>query len=241
MKIALTVDMERDPGTLSAFTNITGNMPYFLGYCRTQEIPCTIFVTGEVADRFKSLLSQFLPYLVIGEHCHPLTHIKTTPPTEDFKKLDKLENYSREEQFEMILKDKLLIEQNLSVKVDAFRAGRLSKNDSTIEILRKLDFSVDSSTLVPYVFRPYAIARKPWNPYLDGDMLEVPLLTFDSHLLDWTFRLKRFFIKTLDEQARICVGVHSWMLTEAVRHRFEIIIRSLREGGNEFVTLSDLL
>ncbi|MEM2169641.1 MAG: polysaccharide deacetylase family protein [Candidatus Bathyarchaeia archaeon] len=234
MKIALTIDVEQ--GITPDF--IRRNLLTCQRLAKYYEIPLTLFVTGKTALRERQTLKLFnLTHVEIGVHTHPAEHLNTTIATKD---ADKLASYTKEKQRLFISKDKEAVEKTLGIKAVMFRAGRLSKNQATLEVLKELNFKIDSSELIPFFFHPKSLWEKPWRPYRKNGILEAPILTFDQHLLDWTFKLKEYCLKIIDNEALVTVGLHV-TLSPSLWREAERTLFKLEKKGIKFVTLLEAL
>ena len=223
--ILLTLDVEPSP---------VNALPRLLKLFKKIGITGTIFVTGQISNMVK-------PFLDIGWSIQ--TH---TPPNlhPEFNGSNKLADYPYSSQLAMIQRDKEIIEKKLNIRSIAFRAGKLSMSNLTHRALAKLGFRIDSSILIPYVFRLNAINRRPWNPYKlsVGELIEVPVTQWiDDPTKGLNLWMKIYFIKAIDPKASICLLLHPHSLTsDALFRRLEKIILRLSRIG-EFLTVEDLI
>lgn len=194
----------------------------------------TTFVTGQHSIMVGSLSDAGWS---VQTHTHPNLH-------PEFNGSYKLADYPYSSQLAMIQRDKEMIEKKLNIRSIAFRAGKLSMNNLTLRALTKLGFKIDSSSLIPYVFRLKAINRRPWNPYKlsVGELIEVPVTQWiDDPTKDRNLWMKIYFIKAIDPKASICLLLHPHSLTsDALFQRLEKIILRLSRIG-EFLTVEDLI
>jgi hypothetical protein len=114
----------------------------------------------------------------------------------------------------------------------------------TLNALTELGFKIDSSSLIPYVFRLKAISRRPWNPYKlnIGELIEVPVTHWiDDPAKDRNLWMKIRFIRAVDSKASVCLLLHPHSLTnDALFQRLEKMISRLGRIG-EFFTIQDLI
>jgi len=221
----LTLDVEPSP------VNVLPSLPKLF---KKAGITGTIFVTGQISNVVE-------PFLDLGwsiqTHTHPNLHL-------EFNGSYRLADYSYSSQLAMIQRDKEMIEKNLNIKSNAFRAGKLSMNNLTLNALNELGFKIDSSSLIPYVFRLKAISKRPWNPYKlnIGELIEVPVTHWiDDPAKDRNLWMKIRFIKAIESDAAICLLLHPHSLTsDALFQRLEKMILRLSRIG-DFLTVGDLV
>lgn len=221
----LTLDVEPSP---------VNALPRLLELFKKTGIPGTIFVTGQISKMVE-------PFLNVGWSIQTHTHPNIHP---EFSGSYKLADYSYSSQLAMIQRDREMVEKSLNIKSIAFRAGKLSMNDSTLDALVKLGFKIDSSSLIPYVFHLKAIYKKPWNPYKLGvdELVEVPVTQWiDDPAKDRNLWMKIRFIKVIDSEFSICLLLHPHSLTsDALFRRLERIILHLSRIGT-FIKIEDLI
>jgi len=219
----LTLDVEPSP---------VNALPCLPELFKKAGITGTIFVTGQISNVVE-------PFLDLGWSIQTHTHPNLHP---EFNGSQKLAHYSYPLQLAMIQRDKKTIEKVLNIKSDVFRAGKLSANNLTLNALTELGFKIDSSSLIPYVFRLKAISRRPWNPYKlnIGELIEVPVTHWiDDPAKDRNLWMKIRFIKTVDSEASICLLLHPHSLTsDALLRRLEKVILQLSKIG-EFLKVED--
>ncbi|MEM4458661.1 MAG: polysaccharide deacetylase family protein [Candidatus Caldarchaeum sp.] len=199
----MTVDVEphygmgipRDP-----YSHLNSHFKAFLEIVRQHGIPTILFICGAVAKKFAGLLFDYVDYVDIGIHTHPSLHQRN----------GKLNEYSFEEQLDMIKKDRELILSSLGVEPKCFRAGEFCANQQTLLALKRLNIGVDSSIYVPYVFKFKNLKEKSWRPFIQEGILRIPVLTYDDRIFETTFFLKRVFIETFDDIKISCILFHSW-------------------------------
>lgn len=234
LRIALTVDVEQ--GGKSDY--VKRNLIALTKLMEHYEIPATLFITGRMTLKEREILKLFDSiYAAIGIHKHPVEHLSTTITT---READKLINYAKEEQRLFVSEDKIIVKNTLNIKAIMFRAGKLSRSQATLEVLRELGFKIDSSESIPSFFHPEPLWKKPWRPYQRGGILEASVSTFNQQLLNWTFKLKERYLRVVDSGVLISVESHAtlhpllWMKAE------EKFLR-LKEEGIVFVTLLEAL
>jgi peptidoglycan/xylan/chitin deacetylase (PgdA/CDA1 family) len=170
MPVCLTFDTERDfyssqiNGSIGykekKFIMLERAIPELLKISDEYDIPYTFFLCGEVAESCKELFSSLKRH-AIGVHTHPFTHKKIYKGIDpNDQKLDRLETYNYDEQFNMIFNDCQMIIDNLGVEPKIFRAGKHSANSDTYRILDELGFVIDCSSYPTFQligWRPYQI------------------------------------------------------------------------------------
>ena len=208
MNLLLTVDVEPyyTTGTSDPYYHLRNDFKRFLDLLKRNDVAATLFICGVVARDIQDMLSDFVDYFDIGVHTHPEFH----PEYRDG--IAKLKMYNVEEQFQMIKRDYDMIHQNLGVRPNVFRAGKLAADRNTLQLLKNIDINMDSSLLIPYIFRLQAIKHKPWRVHLQDGVTRIPILAADSRVLEASFKLKNVFIKLLDNGAPVCIMFHSWWL-----------------------------
>lgn len=203
MKILLTIDVEpylHDSANPYSHLDIT--FRNFLEFVKKRRVPCVLFITGDVAENCNEMLTPYLDYVEIGVHTHPGLQGYPT---------DKLRQYSLQEQLNMIKKDKESISKFLGIEVRSFRAGKLAANDITLSALRSLNLVIDSSILVPYVFRLRSLSNKPWRPFVQNGLIRIPVLLHDERCVSLSYKLMRRWIDLLEMgKGAGCLLLHSW-------------------------------
>ncbi|MFW9900684.1 MAG: polysaccharide deacetylase family protein, partial [Candidatus Thorarchaeota archaeon] len=133
MKIALTIDIERDiPFVLDSFFGVIEGIPRILELLDCYNLKCTFFCTGNIAKKFPESIRTIESK---GHEiaCHGLTH----------ERLNKLEFDKCQD---VISKNKEILEKIcLSSKIIGFRAPYLKPPDFLFKILYNLGFHYDSS------------------------------------------------------------------------------------------------
>jgi len=206
MNIALTFDVERDwyrvLGTSTdhykekGFKMLEYAMPRLIEISEEYSIPYTLFICGEVAQNVPHLFEGLEKNHSVGVHTHPFTHddiFKGDKPNDHDDDLLRL--YSYEEQKEMILRDKIAINDHLGCKSFIFRAGKHGANETTFKVLKDLNFKIDATINLGYQF-------VGWKPYLmeDYGLIEIPtycdaspeIINSVKRLLDWSNKFDWF-------------------------------------------------
>jgi hypothetical protein len=211
MKLLLTVDVEPDytTGTVNPYDHLSTYFRRFLFFIKEEELPAVLFICGVIAHNFRDMLQEYIDLFDVGVHTHPEYH----PQYKDG--LKRLNMYSPEEQFQMIKRDYDIIYKSLGVRPIAFRAGKLAADDTTISLLKYLEIKIDSSLLVPYIFRLDAIKHKPWRIREQNGVIRIPIIAADNRIIEESFRIKANFINLLDRAAVCCIMFHSWWVNES--------------------------
>lgn len=153
-------------------------LPRLLDLLKEIKVPGIFFITREVADNEGWLMKKILKDgHEIGCHIHPYSHQDVTGKFKLIdRKRDYLAAYPKEKQKQMILDCKKSIEKYVDTNV--FRAGRMSVNQDTIEILDSLNFKIDSSVpksntkFLPLRYLQNNFIR--FKPFLSGNLIRVP-------------------------------------------------------------------
>jgi hypothetical protein len=232
MKLILTVDVEPDytTGTVNPYDHLSTYFRRFLFFIKEEELPAVLFICGIVAHNFRDMLQGYVDSFDVGVHTHPEYH----PQYKDG--LKRLNMYLPEEQFQMIKRDYDMIYKSLGVRPIAFRAGKLAADDTTISLLKNLDIKIDSSLLVPYIFRLRAVKYKPWRTKEHNGIIRIPIIAADKRIIEKSFRMKAGFIDLLDREAVCCVMFHSWWLNDS---NLNSAMKTLFKYG--FADLKDVL
>ena len=152
MKLCITVDVERDPSTFRTdnptFRNVLEGIPRILGIASEVDAVVTLFVTGEAAGAAMSAVSNFDSSLYeVGVHCHP--GYQKVFLAFDSKHSKKLARYTGREQKLLIEEDKKIVDSTFGLNTTTYRSGKLSKNWDTMQALKQLGFTFDSSEMTP--------------------------------------------------------------------------------------------
>jgi peptidoglycan/xylan/chitin deacetylase (PgdA/CDA1 family) len=151
----LTFDTERDYYSHRAdqklgykektFKMLESAIPRLLKIGNEYKIPYTFFLCGEVAENCRDLFINPGNH-TIGVHTHPFTHKEFFKGKDinDFTN-DLIANYSFEDQFQMISSDMHLIQENLKIRPQAYRSGKMSHNRNTYLALDKAGLTIDCS------------------------------------------------------------------------------------------------
>lgn len=151
MKLVITLDTEEDDwGAYGAAHYSTENIlkiPNFQEICDQFNVAPTYLITYPVAtdQRSVKILRRILDggKCEVGMHCHPWN----TPPFEEERNAynSMLCNLPAELQYKKMSTLHEVIVKNLSIEPKSFRAGRWGYNEAVGEVLKELNYKVDTS------------------------------------------------------------------------------------------------
>ena len=133
MKIAITVDTEKDLGFTDTYYGITEGLPVILDILKKYGIKATFFVSGEAAGHL--FRSGVLGDLVEGSHeiaSHGLTHA-------DYRSWE----YSKMR--EEICRSRNILEEHTGKTVLGYRAPQFLLDERAVRAVRECGFAYDSS------------------------------------------------------------------------------------------------
>jgi peptidoglycan/xylan/chitin deacetylase (PgdA/CDA1 family) len=254
MPICITFDTERDYYSCQAnrklgykdkeFSMLERAIPTLLEIGDEYDIPYTFFLCGEVAENCKVLFSD-LGRHSIGIHTHPFTHRETFRgiSPNDYQQ-DLLQEYTCDQQYQMISRDLQMVVDNLGLKPKVFRAGKFSANHDTFTVLEKLGFQVDCSRQPSYQIIG-------WQPYkIPGTSIwEIPTYCdFSPETASYLGKLLRLSAVAHSLTHSIYVGIIHPMLfgnpminTRALFERYKEMIERMLEWGFDFLTVEQAL
>ena len=124
----LTFDVENDLN-LSSFHGLEIGLPKILQLMKRLRIPATFFVTGEVAEKYPTVVRSLSDQYEVA--CHGYHH-------ESLQKLDP-------QKISLIKRAKKVIEEVTTREIIGFRAPYLRVSPELFDILKKVGFRYDSS------------------------------------------------------------------------------------------------
>jgi peptidoglycan/xylan/chitin deacetylase (PgdA/CDA1 family) len=231
-----SIDIEKDLGT-GEFRGVE-NLDEILGIFKKYEIPATLFVTGDVLEKYRDKTRQWSKDYEIA--CHSFTHRfwNTLNEGERQKELDDFIN---------------LYQQIFQKRPLGFRAPSHVIDEKGIGLLEKQGFLYDSSVLPHYPpfkkYRGYQ-GKRPLSPYYPaglkileiparGQILGVPLAGAWILGLPFWFYWVLFFIYS---PAFITLSMHSWdVLKPGFASKLEKIIKILKKKNYLFLNGQQLL
>lgn len=236
----VSVDVEADFDNPKNFRGIE-NLEKILNIFKKYNISSTLFITGEVLEKYPNLIKEWSESHEIA--CHGFTH--TT--------LDKLNLPQREKE----LIDFLKIYSSLFEKNPfGFRSPRFVIDEKQFLLLEKYNFLYDSSVLSNYPpFKKYPgfKGKAPNIPYFPssqnylkrGEMkiLEIPVsgLIFGIPLVGtWISKLPLFiyrFLFSIKKPQFLTLNLHSWdSLNPRLLEKIEKILKLLKNKNYQFLT-----
>ncbi len=245
MKIALTVDLERDVIT-DTFYGIKYGLPEILSIFDSEKVQATFFTTGEIVKKFPNLIKEISIKHEIGIH-----------GSYDHKRLNKV----NDEIILEIMNVKKYTEDLIGKKVYGFRAPYLDIDLKLLLKLKDLGFIYDSS-IGTYRMNHYKMIN-----YIDKDfefIVMFPNVFFrfpmGDKIFPWLFRrskdeIKIFYlhpweainVRGLAKQLRpdynffyYLARLDRWINTgKPFLNRLKKIIKNLKKEGYEIKPLKD--
>jgi peptidoglycan/xylan/chitin deacetylase (PgdA/CDA1 family) len=212
MRLLLTFDVEPDytTGDTDPYRHLNQFFKDVVSVLIKKEVPAVLFLTNEVVKRFTEDVLRCVDFFEIGVHTHPRLH-------------------------KMIKRDYDIISTFTRIKPKLFRASKFAVNEDTLRVLRDIGIQIDSSLIVPYVFRFSTLSNRPWRAFVHDGLLRIPVLAVDYRVFDWPFKLKNIWINFIDsKEATCCVCLHSWYVTGhglSLKNKFKYVsFRQLREN-----------
>lgn len=225
----LSIDVEKKEEN-NSFKGIE-KMNKLLDIFRKYSVNATLFVTGEVLEKYPNLIEEWAKDFEIG--CHNYYH----------DTLDKLNLEARERQLSNFGG---LYQGLLKISPKGFRAPRNIIDNEQFPILEKYGFLYDASVFPRYPWwkKRYAGYKggKPVFPYLlDNNLLEIPEspAPFNIPLVGTWIRKSNILIYKLlfllKRPKFISFNMHSW---ESVEKKYlkqlDEMLRFLKKKGYEF-------
>jgi peptidoglycan-N-acetylglucosamine deacetylase len=217
LTVSFTIDVEPDcPPYLTGFRGIEEGMPRLLAMLAEERIPATFFTTGEVAQRYPSVVSA----IVSDGHelaCHGMTHRAFTSMTDD------------EARGEIEDSAKILRRHG---PVTSFRAPYLRFPNRYVPLLEASGFGTDSSQARYKIgsvrstvdLRPSTVRRIPAS--VTSSVLRLPRL------------LRETYLRAL--ASPVVLFVHPWEFVDLRRERLRIDCR-FRTGDVALACVRDVL
>jgi len=206
----VSIDIEHDTGTQDAkiFQGVD-EMKKVLDIFETFSIPLTLFVTGDVLEKYRERVKVWAEKYEIASHSYAhryFNELSAQEKEEDIKKFIKIY--------------KNLFGQNPK----GFRAPSHVIDDYTFDLLKKYGFTYDSSVVPHYPplkkYRGYT-GRAPLIPYKIGGLMEIPAT---GQLMGiplggaWIRKLPIWFYEMLFSIHKpdfITLSMHSWDVLDA--------------------------
>ena len=204
----------KDPEQSAAIRGTIDSFASLIPFLISEKLPTAFYHEArslQILMRTDSNLAKTLnqPYFEHGLHGYD---------HEDLPGEETGENFSREEEKEILYNGKKIIESLLSSEVHGFRAPYMRLSPNTLEILSELDFRYDSSV--------YKESDKGITPYkAHNNILEFPV------------------IKTPKESSMRGMYTYLWPLFEGKRPKNEVIKNYLQllnnsEEENSFISIN---
>jgi len=127
-EIALTFDVEND-FNLPSYKGLQIGLPKILKLLKRFKVPATFFVTGEVAEKYPTIVQDLGEHFEVG--CHGYHH-------ESFQKIDA-------DKKKLLATAKIILEKTINEKVLGFRAPYLRVCQELFLLLQETGFKYDSS------------------------------------------------------------------------------------------------
>lgn len=200
MKICLTIDMEQDcPPFLSTYRGIEEGTPLFLNLLSEKNISATFFTTGDVAERYPTLIKQIVEQ---GHELasHGLSH----------RRFDQM---NREEAEEEIKKSLEILRK--FYPVISFRAPNLEFPEAYLPLLKENGISIDSSTAHYKFTHRSRIQQKT-------ELQRFPA-SVTSSVLRLPFFLRKFFFWKMKRPA--ILFVHPWEFVDFTKSKLRLDCR----------------
>ncbi len=252
----VSIDVEKDNfGKQDTYLGVE-NLDNILNIFKKYGIRATLFVAGEVLERYHNLATKWAQEHEIG--CHNYQHID----------LDKIDLAERERQIKRFIRVYQAIFQKTP---QGFRAPRNIIDNKQFEILERYGFAYDSSVIPRHLFlhkyEGYK-GRAPIGPYFPSNknyrkkdgmkILEIPnspLLGGIPFAATWIRRLGVGFFKILLSVKKpdfLSLSMHSWdgikfkgksskNSGEKFLRQLDEILKFLKEIGYEFKNGSQLI
>ena len=241
----ISIDVEHDRGLGDRKFSGVENLDKILSIFKKHGIAATLFITGQVLEKYSDLVKGWAQDFEIA--CHSFSHSfwNTLGPQE---RENELTNYFN------------LYQKIFNAKPRGFRAPSHLIDQEGIKLLEDRGFLYDSSVVPHYPFlKKYRgfKGRAPLSPYRPssqnyrqkGDMkiLEIPLTgqIFGIPLAGaWMSKLSFWFYKTLFEvycPAFLTISMHSWDNSERFFENIEKIIVLLKNKDYQFYNGEQIL
>ena len=229
-----SIDVEQDLGG-KGFQGVE-NLEKILDIFRRCEIPATLFVTGEVLERYQEKVRAWSKDYEIASHSFTHRFWNTLNDTERQKELSDFID---------------LYQQIFQRKPLGFRAPSHVIDERGIELLRRQGFLYDSSILPHYPpfkkYRGYQ-GKKPKNVYFIGGLQESPVTgqilgipvagAWIAGLPVWFYQ----FLFLIHRPSFITLNMHSWdILKPGFAKKLEKIIQTLKKKNYLFLNGEQIL
>ncbi len=147
MNISITIDVEKDLGSVDTFYGIDEGLPLILDVFKKNNIKATFFISGEVADYLEK--NRYIYEIVKFNHeiaSHGYYH-------NDYR------NYPLDKIRKELMLSKEILNSFTKEPIIGFRAPQFRINEKIINVLKELDFKYDSSVPAPNSISGASILR----------------------------------------------------------------------------------
>ena len=227
MNISITVDVEKDLGSVDSFYGIDEGLPLILDILDRNNIKATFFISGEIVKYLEK--NRFIEKIAKAKHeiaSHGYHHW-------DYR------NYTfNEVKYEISISRDILTNYS-DEEIIGFRAPQFRIGEKIIKALKELNFKYDSSVPEPYSFSGASLLRNVKISYKEIENFEkngikefqvssVPLIRFPHGLL-WVnligFNFYKFLFKKFKKEDLIIFYLHPFdMVKNKNRLKFPSII-----------------